>query len=283
MELITRHLQKRKRPGRKIVGLRLWWVIMNRDEVIKENERKFGFLTFESFKKLAKDEKLSNYEKIGFPDEYRKGYGNIIFRDITSKLRHLNEKGGTVVDIGCGCSELALMMIELCERNNSELVLIDSDEMLSLLPNRSFIKKFPCRFPECPSIFGKYSADVDCILIYSVIQVVFLEASIFDFIDNACKLLKDGGEMLIGDIPNVSKRKRFFSAKAGIEFHRKFTESAELPKVDFMRIEDTKIDDGTIFGLLQRYRNFGFDTYLLPQMKELPMANRREDILIKKQ
>jgi hypothetical protein len=47
-------------------------------------------------------------------------------------------------------------------------------------------------------------------------------------------------------------------------------------------VETKKIDDGVVFGILQRYRNFGFDTYLLPQNDNLPIANRREDILIKK-
>ena len=154
--------------------------------------------------------------------------------------------------------------------------------MLSLLPNKPFIKKFPARFPESPNLFKEYSASVDCILVYSVIHSVFLEANIFDFIDKACELLKDAGEMLVGDIPNISKRKRFFSTKTGIEFHQKFTGKEEMPKVDFMKIEEEKIDDGIIFGILQRYRNFGFDTYLLPQVEGLPMANRREDIMIKK-
>jgi hypothetical protein len=106
--------------------------------------------------------------------------------------------------------------------------------------------------------------------------------NVFAFIDKACELLSDDGEMLIGDIPNVSKRKRFFSSQSGIECHKKFTGRDELPKVDFMVVEDKKIDDAVIFAILQRYRNFGFDTYLLPQGQKLPIATRREDILITK-
>jgi hypothetical protein len=49
-----------------------------------------------------------------------------------------------------------------------------------------------------------------------------------------------------------------------------------------MVVEDLKIDDGVVFGIMQRYRNFGFDTYLLPQNEQLPIASRREDILVKK-
>ncbi|MFQ5821527.1 MAG: class I SAM-dependent methyltransferase [Candidatus Heimdallarchaeota archaeon] len=251
--------------------------------VIKGKDyKKFEFLTFEDFRRLAKDEKLSRYEKIGFPEHYRKGYEKMMFEDVKSKLRNLREKNKIILDIGCGCSGLAFMIIEHCKRNNSKLLLVDSHEMLSLLPNEPFIEKFPCRFPDCPNLLEKYKGKVDGIIIYSVLHHVFLEANIFDFIDKACELLKDGGEMLIGDIPNVSKRKRFFSSKAGIKYHQEFTGKRELPKVDFMMIEDKKIDDGAVFGILQRYRNFGFDTYLLPQDERLPMANRREDILIKK-
>ncbi len=254
---------------------------MNR---IKEDKdyKKFKFLTFEDFKRLAKDEKLKSYEKIGFPEAYRKGYERTIFKDIKSKLKSLREKDKVILDIGCGCGELAFKMIELCERNNSKLLLVDSNEMLSLLPNKSFVEKFPCRFPDCVDLLENYRSKVDAILVYSVIHHVFLEANIFGFIDKACELLKDGGEMLIGDIPNVSKRKRFFSSKSGVEYHQKFTGKKELPKVEFMIIEDKTIDDGIVFGILQRYRNFGFDTYLLPQDEKLPIANRREDLLIKK-
>ena len=41
-----------------------------------------------------------------------------------------------------------------------------------------------------------------------------------------------------------------------------------------------KIDDGVLFSILHRYRNSGFETYLLPQGEGLPLSNRREDILI---
>ncbi|MCW4047201.1 MAG: class I SAM-dependent methyltransferase [Candidatus Bathyarchaeota archaeon] len=252
---------------------------------VRENEKdykNFESLTFEDFKRLAKNEKLSRYEKIGFPDEYRKGYERAIFDDIKSKLKGLREKSRIVLDIGCGCSELAFMILDLCERNNSKLLLVDSEEMLSMIPTKSFVEKFPGRFPDCSSLFEKYKGNVDVILVYSVIQHVFLESNIFVFIDKACELLRDGGEMLIGDIPNVSKRKRFFSSKSGIQCHQRFTGKNELPKVEFMAIEEKKIDDGVVFGILQRYRNFGFDTYLLPQNEKLPIATRREDILIKK-
>jgi tRNA1(Val) A37 N6-methylase TrmN6 len=127
----------------------------------RENDKeykKFESLTFEDFKRLAKDETLSCYGKIGVPDEYRKGYEAAIFEDIKSKLKGLREKRKIVLDIGCGCSELAFMILDLCERNNSKLLLVDSEEMLSFLPNKPFVEKFPGCFPACLGLLEKYTA-----------------------------------------------------------------------------------------------------------------------------
>ena len=155
--------------------------------------------------------------------------------------------------------------------------------MLSYLPNESFITKVPGYYPrDCGWLFEKYVDRVDAILTYSVFQYVFAEANVFDFLDRSLSLLADGGEMLIGDIPNISKRKRFFSSAAGIRCHQEFTGTDEIPGVAFNTIEAGQIDDAVTLALLARCRNSGFDAYLLPQTDDLPMANRREDILIKK-
>jgi hypothetical protein len=95
-------------------------------------------------------------------------------------------------------------------------------------------------------------------------------------------MLRPGGKLLIGDIPNVSKRKRFFSTEQGVRFHQAFTKTNSLPDIKHLLVEPTQIDDGVLFGIIQRYRNFGLESYILPQPKTLPMWNRREDILIEK-
>ncbi len=79
-----------------------------------------------------------------------------------------------------------------------------------------------------------------------------------------------------------SKRKRFFNTANGIRFHQDFTGTKEIPQVSFNSVERGKIDDAVLIGLLARGRNQGFDVYLLPQNDKLPMANRREDILVRK-
>jgi hypothetical protein len=97
-------------------------------------------------------------------------------------------------------------------------------------------------------------------------------------VDRSLELLAHGGSMLLGDIPNMSKRKRFLSSPAGREFHRRLTGSAEPPPVEAM--EGGHIDDATVLDLLARARRAGCDAYVVPQREELPMANRREDVLV---
>ena len=55
-----------------------------------------------------------------------------------------------------------------------------------------------------------------------------------------------------------------------------------LPEVRFNTLDRHKIDDSVILSLLNRARSQGFDAYVLPQRPDLPMANRREDVLIRR-
>lgn len=232
---------------------------------------------------MAKDGRLSCYEKIGFPDSYRKGSEKNIFDDIVSKVHALRGKGKVIADIGPGCSELPHMLIDLCERNQSTLILCDSDEMLSHLPDRHFIEKHPGKFPDSIAAIDRHIGKVDAVIVYSVMQHVFLDMNPFIFTDSAVSLLRDGGgELFLGDIPNITKRKRFFSSKAGIEMHKQFTGRDETPVVRFMELDEGKIDDAIVLSILQRYRNAGCESYVMPQGRHLPLATRREDILIVK-
>ena len=263
------------------------WIFLRRGpggrRVNRNNYDRFKDLTFEDFKRLARDDSLSPYEKIGFPNSYREGKEEQIFQDIARKLRNLTKENQVVMDIGPGCSGPAFMMIDLCREKGHALILVDSDEMLSHLPNEPFITKVPGRYPaECEWLLEKYAERVDVIVTYSVLHYVFAESTLFDFLDKSLGLLADGGEMLVGDIPNVSKRKRFFSSPNGIRYHQEFTGADEIPEVEFNTIEVGKIDDAVILALLLRCRSSGFDAYWLPQADDLPMANRREDILIRK-
>jgi hypothetical protein len=113
-----------------------------------------------------------------------------------------------------------------------------------------------------------------------VLHYVFAEQPLFDFIDHTLGLLAPGGACLLGDVPNVSKRKRFFSSAAGVRCHQEFTARAERPAVTFNCPEPGKLDDAVVLGIVARCRAAGFDTYVVPQAADLPLATRREDVLI---
>lgn len=244
---------------------------------------RFADLDFEGFKALARDPALSPHEKVGFPDSYRAGKEDAILRDIRSKLSNLELTGRQVLDIGPGCSGVALGLLDLCREQEHALTLIDSAEMLALLPDASFATKLPARFPEeCPAFLEEHRGRLDAILVYSVLQYVFRERNVFAFFDGCLELLAGGGQLLIGDIPNQSMRKRFFSSDAGVRFHQAYTGTDEVPGVSHNTLEPGHIDDAVLLALLLRARSAGYDAFLLPQGAGLPMANRREDLLIRK-
>lgn len=248
--------------------------------VSSSNSNPFVNIGFEDFRRLAQDPKLSKYERIGFPDNYRAGHEDDIFADIRSKLTHLDANSQLVLDIGPGCSDLPIMLIEHCRARGHRLHLIDSAEMLALLPDDNFITKTPALYPNCPETIEALYGKVDVILCYSVLHYILIDTAFFRFLDTSLSLLAPGGQMLIGDIPNISKRKRFFASDTGVRFHQEFMKTSKRPRVKFNTIEHDQIDDAVVFSLLQRARAQGFDAYVLPQGPHLPMANRREDILI---
>jgi len=243
---------------------------------------RFARLSFDDFRRMAMDESLSPREKVGFPDSYRKGKEQRIFQDITEKVSLLRNTHKVVLDIGPGCSELPLMLVDLCKKNSHKLILVDSEEMLSHLPDEKFITKITGYYPFCDKLFSEHTGKIDIIITYSVLHYIFIESNVWSFLDKSLELLSEGGEMLIGDIPNISKRKRFFSSRNGIKFHQEFTRTKEIPKISYNKIEPGQIDDAVILSLVQRARNEGFDAFILPQPEELSMANRREDILIRR-
>ncbi len=244
------------------------------------NQSLFSNLDYDDFRNLAKDSSLSKYEKIGFPNSYREGYEPLIFDDIKQKLTNLSLHKKNILDIGPGCADIPLMLIELCKKNQHQLTLIDSSEMLELLPDETFIHKISALFPVCPDFVAESQGKLDVILCYSVLHYILVDAAFFRFLDISLSLLAPNGQMLIGDIPNISKRKRFFSSENGVRFHQAFMNTADKPLVQFNNIEYDYIDDSVVFAIIQRARLAGFDAYIVPQNNQLPMANRREDILI---
>lgn len=243
---------------------------------------KFKNLDFEGFKKLAEEPTLSIHEKIGFPNNYRRGKDVSILADIQEKLPKVAQKGTSLLDIGIGCGSLGLKLIEHCENVDIHLTAIDSNEVLKQLPNSKSMTKVAGQFPKNLDFINSNQNRFDSILCYSVFHYIFAKGQVFQFVDAALSMLGSGGSLLIGDIPNISKRKRFFSSPAGIKYHQEFTKTSSLPLVQFNNLESNEIDDSVLLAIVSRARQSGFDAYILKQNDSLPMVNRREDLLITK-
>lgn len=244
---------------------------------------RFAQLDFDGFRALALDPDLSRHEKVGFPDDYREGREDAIFADIAGKLAALQRPAPRVLEIGPGCSELPRLLAERCARQGGQVTFVDSAEMLGLLPRWPHARYVAGRFPEAlRDEMQALAGSFDAIVAYSVLQYVFAEGSVHAFVDTCLALLAEGGELLLGDVPNTTMRKRFFASAEGLATHRRYTGRDEAPAVHFNRLEPGAIDDGVVLGLLARARAAGFHAWVLPQGAALPMANRREDILIRR-
>lgn len=240
-------------------------------------------LNYEKFKYLAQNSNLTSEERIGFPTNYRNGYEDAILQDIFFKLDLASNQNGTLLDIGCGASLLTDKLLEQGANKHLQFVLVDSAEMLSHIPQRSGVQHSPGFFPKNIEQIRNLRPDgFEYILCYSVLHYIIIDTNLFDFIDNVISLLKPGGVALIGDIPNISKRKRFFASNNGKDFHKNFMQTDQDPVVEFLKIEFQQIDDAILAGIIQRAQACGCDTYLVPQAKNLPMQNRRDDLLIKR-
>ena len=239
---------------------------------------RFSDLNFEDFKNLAKNEELSIYEKIGFPDDYREGREHAIFKDIVSKATKLKQKQITVLDIGPGCSDLPKHIISNANALSQYITLIDSSEMLDLLPEGENIKKIAGEYPDCQEKLNNSKFDV--IICYSVLQYIFTSKNVFAFLEQLISILDSGGQALLGDIPNFSKRQRFLNSAQGKRYHKEYMNTDSEPIIEIYPQKIGGIDDTVVKGLMERAHVMGCDAYYLPQNPELPMANRRDDLLI---
>ena len=244
-------------------------------------ELSFDVPGYAEFAERATSANLSPNEKAGFPDVLRRGKTDAILNDIFAKVPAFAGIGTTVLDIGIGCSDLSMAIIESAIEKRQTLVAVDSEEVLNQLPDSPYLIKISGRFTSC---LDEISArgPFDGIITYSVIQYVFCEGSIFDFVDQASQLLcASEGAFLIGDVPNSSMRKRFINSPSGEVFHNTFFKDQPRPHARFNTLANGMIDDAVVLGIVARTRAAGYQSFIVPQGADLPMANRREDILIR--
>jgi hypothetical protein len=233
-------------------------------------------LSFGDFAKLASNQNLSAIQKIGFGPGVREGNENEIVEDIVSKLTNFEKSNMSYLDIGPGCSTLPLLLADKVIKHGGSVCFVDSSEMLAEIETDLQIEMIADRFPTKLLSERKF----DIILCYSVFHYIYNEIPTNIFLDFAMSLLLPGGQLLVGDIPNLSLRRRFFNSPAGVDFHQKFVGNLSFPELEKESLNDGKINDRVLLDMLCRARDLGFDSYILRQNEKLPMANRREDVLV---
>ncbi len=131
----------------------------------------------------------------------------------------------------------------------------------------------------------RLSAKFDRVLVYSVLHYLPTAEDALEFVDACVDQLAADGRLLLGDLPNQSAKNRFTATAWGKEFSERWRErvrgcegTGELASlgeelVPFM-------DDHFVLELISRYRARGLEAYVLPQPRELPFANSREDVLV---
>jgi CheY-like chemotaxis protein len=103
-----------------------------------------------------------------------------------------------VLDIGCGCGEIARKLIAQAEASDHRLTLIDHQEMLDLVPMSKAVTAVAGRFPDDmpPSVEG---GGFDVIIAYSVLHVVVVKS--------LAKLM--GGDLTVTSTPGRGSAFRF--------------------------------------------------------------------------
>lgn len=238
-----------------------------------------GQLSYRDFENLALMPGLKSYERVGFATNHRQNAEKKIFPDLLNKIPALSQKNKNILEIGCGCSLPVRTLISYCRMKKHRLVLVDSPGMLSQLPDYGFLKKVPHQFPSQIKFLKDHCKAFDVIIIYSVIHAIYEHQNIFTFLDRAVSLLKEGGYLFVGDMANISKKRRFLSSKGGRRFHMRWAKGKPPPRIQWLATYED-FDDSVVSQLFLRYRLMGLETYILPQGEGLPLNQTREDLLI---
>jgi len=82
--------------------------------------------------------------------------------------------------------------------------------------------------------------------------------------------------IIVGNTGFAEVAHEYFEADSTYEVNAFSVERAFLEKKELRGLPV----DSVIMSIILRSRNAGFDAYWLPQAEILPMANRREDVLI---
>lgn len=239
-------------------------------------------ISFENYG--ARAENLNCYTAIAGRHSFQKEEERRILVDIIKKLDI--QPNDDCLEIGCGVGNLLIPLSFFC----NHITGIDHTACIDRLKER-FDDSNNIELIDCN--FFNYSTDkkFDKIIIYSVLHYMKDQEEFLNFVFKAMDFLKPKGKLLLGDIPNESKKQRFSKTEFGIQFQQEWNERINNNKQDktkemLTNLSEDKdlvvLDDDFILEVLKKIRAKGCEAYLLPQLEGLPFCYTREDILIEK-
>lgn len=143
-----------------------------------------------------------------------------------------------------------------------------------------------------PEAAAQLQGSYDAILIYSVIQCLPGPGEAREFLERAADFLAPGGRMLVGDLPNSDKKRRFLSTDFGRSFEQQYIQrradavdadrQAMQKAFELARPMTDFVSDEFLLDLCASFRRRGFHAYLLPQGGNVPFHMTREDLLVER-
>lgn len=233
--------------------------------------------SFENYERVAAAEDVDDTEVAG-RYRFQADAERRIVDDVAAKLQL--EADDSLLEIGCGPGNLLLPLGARVRESFG----IDNAAALERLRRRaqpgSRITTIPGDFLSValpPRRFRK-------VLVYSVMQCLDDATAAAAFLDRALSLVEPGGRLLVGDLANQDKKRRYAGSaagQAGSAAWRSQVERAGPHPLDLQPRDEhmLHIDDALMLGWLATGRERGFESYLLEQSPDLPFGNTREDLL----
>ena len=208
-----------------------------------------------------------------------------IVADILPKLAL--EPHHQLLDIGCGTGELLIPL----SYHVSKVTGLDHPNLVKKLQEKlpnDRIELVGGGFPET-----KLEGRFDRILAYSVMQCLPTLEQATEFALEAAAMLPSGGRLLLADVPNSDRQRRFGESVTGKEFEKEWSRlrESQAAETDSQRAaidrlkETTQVGgmtDEQICGLLLTLRRAGYEAFILEQNPDLPFGRTREDIIVLK-
>ena len=235
---------------------------------------------YDNYRSITKYIDNNNLRILSGRYEFVKDKYKYIYQDILEKLQ-INTTDD-IFDIGTGDGKI----ITFLSKKSKSATTIDSHEIINKIPKKKNITYLKGNIHEEGK---KIQKRFDKILVYSVIQYFNNLNEVIKFINLCLKLLKNTGSILIGDIPNEDMNLRYKKTKDYKVQSKLFDKKRKLnySKIDkkFFSLSPGKtviFKDKNLLFLLKRFNTKNYESFLLPQKKELPYSVKRVDLLIKK-